>query len=736
MKYFYPLVISLSVFFVWLMPKENTDSTANVSLNKIAKPTPKKIIVRSPKIGFKPSNDLSVAYPQDGHAPLAATITVVKSVVVQGGGNATPGGQLNYTVEVSNTASGGANNATGVVFTDVLNSNLTLVAGSVKVTPIIVEDSYDCIGNVGITVPANVGVLSNDVSPSNSAMTATSVNTAGTQGTVVINPDGSFTFTPNVGYNGTTTFTYTASNGDFARTATVSIVVSAPIWFVNNAAATNGNGTLASPFKDWSDFATANALTGATNPAANQTVFVYSGTYSGAATLKAGQKVLGQGATVGLASFAGATAQSYTNTLPSTSGTKPNLTSSGTTVTLASGNTMRGFDMGNSVKDIVGGTFGTLTVSEMALNGNGAALDLSTGTLAATFSSISSNASTGFGLILDSVGGTLTVTGGTTITNPTTYGIGITNNSSVSANFGNTSITGSGDVGLVTSGTNTNTSSLTFGDLDITPDAGKSAINTNNSGSITCTSGTITVTNLQITSVGGISIRGPSAASKMNLNMVLDSYSASGIGGAQSGLQLYNTSGSFTINGSGTTAGSGGTISTITNRGVDMNTASNITLKNMNFTSVTTIDATLSATDYSVSNGGIVAKDVSGLTLNNISIVGSSQRGISGHNVSNFSMTNCTVNNSGDNVNEGAIAFSNLSGTCSISGSTITRANEHLINIFNTSVNLNLTISNSTISDTQTTPGGGASAIVGTGILVNTFGSGKTYITVSNCNWS
>ncbi|MER0442761.1 Ig-like domain-containing protein, partial [Emticicia sp. W12TSBA100-4] len=701
MKYFYPLIISLSVFFVWFVPKENADSTANVSFNKITKPTPKKIIVKSTKIGIKANNDFSVAYPHDGHAPLAPTITLEKSVAVQGGGNATPGGQLNYTVVLSNTAASGAgNNATDVSFSDVLNSNLTLVAGSVKATPIGVNDTYNVIGNVGITVPVEYGVLVNDVSPDGTSITvAVSTNVA--NGTLSLSSNGSFTYTPNAGFSGTDSFIYTvtSTNGTTSTNNTVTLTVSAPIWFVDIAAATNGNGTLASPFKDWSNFATANALTGATDPAANQTIFVYSGTYSGAATLKAGQKVLGQGATVGLASFAGATVQSYTNTLPSTSGTKPTLTSSGITITLNSNNTLRGFDMGNSTRDIAGTNFGTLTTTEMALTGNGDALSLSTGVLNLDFTSITSTNS-----VLNSIS---------------------IQTCSGSFSGGNTSLSGGSGSSL---SLGSNSASFTFGSLDITAGNGQNAINTaGQSGTITCTSGTISSNAANVITISGVS-----SVSKAPLAMVLTSVTKTGTA-QTSALKLTNTSGSFTVNGSGTTAGSGGTITNVTEKGVDLNNVSNITLKNMNFVNASTTDATLSSTDYSVSNGGIVAKDVSSLTLDNISITGSVQRGISGHNVSNFSMTNCTVNNSGNNVNEGAIAFTNLSGTCSITGSTITRANEHLISIFNTSVNLNLTISNSNISDTQTTPAGTASAVVGTGILANTFGTGKTYITVSNC---
>ena len=58
-------------------------------------------------------------------------------------------------------------------------------------------------------------------------------------------------------------------------------------------------------------------------------------------------------------------------------------TSAGTNngVTLASGNTLRGFDVGNTTgSKLSGGSVGTLIVSEMTLSGSGQALNLSSGT--------------------------------------------------------------------------------------------------------------------------------------------------------------------------------------------------------------------------------------------------------------------------------------------------------------------------------------------------------------------
>ena len=92
--------------------------------------------------------------------------------------------------------------------------------------------------------------------------------------------------------------------------------------------------------------------------------------------------------------------------------------------------------MGDSTTDINGSNFGTLTVADVTLNGTGQALNLSTGTLAATFASISSTNSTLTGITLTSVAGSLT-SGSTTITNPTGIGINVTT-SGATLNFGNT----------------------------------------------------------------------------------------------------------------------------------------------------------------------------------------------------------------------------------------------------------------------------------------------------------
>src|SRR5205823_4518706 len=143
--------------------------------------------------------------------PFAPAITATKkdtlTTDVNGNGTADAGDTLTYTVTVSNT---GNMDATGVALTDTIDPNTTLVAGSLNSSPVAAPDTYNVIGNVSISPNPAQGVLANDSDPDGNTLTITSVNTAGTQGQVTVNTtNGSFTFNPNPGFEGATTFTYT-----------------------------------------------------------------------------------------------------------------------------------------------------------------------------------------------------------------------------------------------------------------------------------------------------------------------------------------------------------------------------------------------------------------------------------------------------------------------------------------------------------------------------------------------
>ena len=89
--------------------------------------------------------------------------------------------------------------------------------------PVAVDDSYSASAGQPLTVAAP-GVLGNDVNPLAGGMTA--VLAAGpAHGALTLNANGSFTYTPQSGYQGADSFTYRASNGQLSNVATVRITV-------------------------------------------------------------------------------------------------------------------------------------------------------------------------------------------------------------------------------------------------------------------------------------------------------------------------------------------------------------------------------------------------------------------------------------------------------------------------------------------------------------------------------
>jgi VCBS repeat-containing protein len=87
------------------------------------------------------------------------------------------------------------------------------ITGPVNNAPIAFGDSYNFDEDVGGTIGVENGVLANDTD-ADSGTTLTAINaTQPAHGTVVLNTDGSFTYTPNANYHGPDSFTYQASDG-------------------------------------------------------------------------------------------------------------------------------------------------------------------------------------------------------------------------------------------------------------------------------------------------------------------------------------------------------------------------------------------------------------------------------------------------------------------------------------------------------------------------------------------
>src|SRR5262249_45117219 len=162
---------------------------------------------------------------------------------------------------------------------------------------------------------------------------------------------------------------------------------------------------------------------------------------------------------------------------------------------------------------------------------------------------------------------------------------------------------------------------------------------TDNSNTITTTSGTIN------TGTGtGVTVTRSSGTTPLNITLT----SVSSSGGSANGIILSNTSGSFTVVGTGS-AGSGGTIANKTGAdgsatqgtGIFLNNATNVSLDRMQLNNF--------------ENYGIRGTSVNGFTLSNTTI----------NTTSGFNGTS-----GGAPFNEGSIDFDDLTGTVSITNST------------------------------------------------------------------
>src|SRR5262249_12318460 len=96
--------------------------------------------------------------------------------------------------------------------------------------PHAADDAYSVNENGTLTVPAAQGVLANDSDAENDPFHAILVSNPA-HGTLSLQPDGSFTYTPSADFFGTHSLTYKDTDGADGNTATVTLTVN----FVNHA---------------------------------------------------------------------------------------------------------------------------------------------------------------------------------------------------------------------------------------------------------------------------------------------------------------------------------------------------------------------------------------------------------------------------------------------------------------------------------------------------------------------
>ena len=655
----------------------------------------------------------------------AANFIATKAVAIAGGPNvsatksasfpgnndssARPGDTITYTGTIQNS---GTADAAGVQFADTIDPNSTFVANSTKLSPNAVSHPYNAAGNTQLIVAAGsglkVGVVDLDgVTPAGSLVVTAGTFGTSAGGSVTIAADGSFTYTPQTGdQNLTDTFSYTVTDGDnLSSTGLVSINLGARVWYVDSAyTGANGpeDGSSAKPFNSLAD------ISGATGPdAANDIIFIRNSgsTYDGNLTLLTGQLLYGSGANLTVNTIVINTAG--TNTSLGTTAASTN------SITLGNTNTVTGFTIDNTTgAKIIGTSFGTLTISNVTLQGTGQDLSLNTGTVNGTIDSLSSSSSAS-AVSLTAIAGTLTITTGAISgasgddffisagTGTISYGGTITNSSAHSVSVQNKtggSVTFSGAITDTAGSTGINLFSNTG--ATITFRGGLNLTTTTNAAFTATTGGTVNVCSTVDCAAGTAVSNTLSTTTGTALNVANTTIGASNLNfqsisanGAAKGIILNTTgTGGLIVTGTGTIAGSGGTIQNTTTRGIEMigpaavASQSFISLKNMNLTNnaqsvqdnttnhagAGTVGGVVDVSGDNINvSAAIHLNNVNGATFDNININGSNQDGINGLNVVNLQILNSTVQNCGNEPDETGVYIQNLSGlNCKISNST------------------------------------------------------------------
>jgi VCBS repeat-containing protein len=105
-------------------------------------------------------------------------------------------------------------------------TTVTITVSAVNDTPTAATDAYTTGEDTALTVAAP-GVLGNDTDPDGDTLSA-ELASGPSHGTLTVNPNGSFTYTPDANFNGSDSFTYRASDGTLtSNLATVTLTVSA-----------------------------------------------------------------------------------------------------------------------------------------------------------------------------------------------------------------------------------------------------------------------------------------------------------------------------------------------------------------------------------------------------------------------------------------------------------------------------------------------------------------------------
>jgi hypothetical protein len=151
-----------------------------------------------------------------------------------------------FAFQDSNTGVNFAGTASGAINGTTLNGTISgtdpfgnAVSGTLDINlascaPIVVNQSYQAYSNLPLTVSSpSQGLLAGAYDPNGDPMSIASY-TQPANGSVTVNPNGTFTYTPAPGYAGPDSFTFTVTDGLLAAApAVANIQVADPVWYWN-----------------------------------------------------------------------------------------------------------------------------------------------------------------------------------------------------------------------------------------------------------------------------------------------------------------------------------------------------------------------------------------------------------------------------------------------------------------------------------------------------------------------
>jgi len=564
-----------------------------------------------------------------------------------------------------------------------LHAEITAACEILNNPPTTGDDTFDganaAVGNtkfaVGVVTTGPVVTVSGDLISNDSDQDGdTFVVTANSDpphGTITtMNSDGTFVYVPDAGFSGTDTFTYTVTdNGQPPATAdgNVSIDVGTVVWYVDNSLGTNGDGRSISPFNVLSPL---NGAGGLGDPdGTDDILFLYqgSGNYTGGIALEAGQMLLGQPN--------GLTVNG--NNLVAAGGSNPVIANAaGAGITLAEGVDIERVNVTSTSGAGITGT-----------NVNTATIGSST--------SITSTTGNAF----DLSGGNGTISLGASITNSSGRSVSIVNRTGGTVTFP-AAISDSGGTGIFLNNNGGTTIKFTSGSVNLS---------TGTSDAFTATGGgTVEVTGATnvLTTTTGTALKVTSTTISAN-GLTFQSISSNG---AANGILLSSTgTGPLTVTGNGGTC----TVATPTCTGGHIqNTVG--------------VDGASSGTGVSLTNTGTVS-------LTRVHLNDNDNFAVRGATVSGFTLDQSVVDGAnGDNAvsDEGAVIFTALTGTATISNTDISGALEDNIRVVNSTGSLTLNITSDTVHDNNPLTTGQD------GMLLEADGTATMIVAVTNSTFS